>query len=287
MQLISHAGGARALLETTLPRDTVAFAWLGQAGFVVRHGGLRLLIDPYLSDHLARKYAGTEFPHTRMMPAPLDAAAVRDLDLVLCSHRHSDHADPGSLGPLADGNPACRFIVPRAELAAITPLGVPPPQLLPVNAGDILRVSEALEIRVLPAAHETLVVNADGEHHFLGFLLRLNGFTLYHSGDCVVYDGLVERLRQQPVDLALLPVNGRSERLRARGIPGNMTFAEAVALCRAAGIGTMIPHHFGMFAFNTADTTELRQQIDRLDTAPPRCRLPDPECYYEIQGPRP
>jgi len=269
-------------MDACLPGPTVALAWLGQAGFLVRHAGLRLLIDPYLSDHLARKYAGTEFPHTRMMPAALDAAAVRDLDLVLCSHRHGDHADPGSLGPLARGNPACRFIVPRAELAAITSLGVPQTQLLPVNAGDIVRVSEALEIQLLPAAHETLMLNAGGEHHFLGFLLRMNEFTIYHSGDCVVYQGLVERLRQQPVDLALLPVNGRSERLRERGIAGNMTFAEAVALCRAAGIGTMIPHHFGMFAFNTADPSELRQQIASLDAAAPQCLLPDVRCYYEL-----
>jgi L-ascorbate metabolism protein UlaG (beta-lactamase superfamily) len=282
MRLIPHAGGAQALLDACLPRQTVALAWLGQAGFVLRHAGLRLLIDPYLSDHLARKYAGTEFPHTRMMPPPLDAASAHDLDLVLCSHRHSDHMDPGSLGPLAQANPACRFVVPRAELAAITLPGVPQAQLIPVNAADILRVSDAIEIRVLPAAHETLMVNARGEHHFLGFLLRLNGVTLYHSGDTVVYQGLAGRLRQQPVDLALLPVNGRSERLRERGVPGNMTFAEAVDLCRAAGIGTMIPHHFGMFAFNTADPTELRQQIAGLDAAAPRCLLPDAQCYYEL-----
>jgi len=281
MQLISHAGGAQALLDAALPGPMVALAWLGQAGFVLRHAGLCLLIDPYLSDHLARKYAGTEYPHTRMMPPPLDAASVRNLDLVLCSHRHSDHADPGSLEALARGNPACRFIVPRAELAAITQLGVPLTQLVPVNAGDSLRVSKALEIQVLPAAHETLKLNSGGEHHFLGFLLRMNKITIYHSGDCVVYQGLVERLRQQPVDLALLPVNGRSERLSERGIAGNMTFPEAVELCRAAGIGAMIPHHFGMFAFNTVDPGELQQQIERLDAAAPRCLLPDVRCYYE------
>ena len=285
MPLTSHDGGARALLDAALSGSTVALAWLGQAGFLVRHAGLRLLIDPYLSDHLARKYAGTEFPHTRMMPAPLDAAAVRDLDLVLCSHRHSDHADPGSLGPLARGNPACRFIVPQAELAAITSLGVPQTQLLPVNAGDILRVSEALEIQVLPAAHETFMLNAGGAHHFLGFLLRMKEFTIYHSGDCVVYHGLVERLRQQPVDLALLPVNGRSERLRERGIAGNMTFREAVELCREAGIGSLIPHHFGMFAFNTADPAELQRQIECLDAAAPQCLLPDVRSYYELMEP--
>jgi hypothetical protein len=34
--------------------------WLGQSGFLVRHGGDFLLLDPYLSDSLTRKYAQTE-----------------------------------------------------------------------------------------------------------------------------------------------------------------------------------------------------------------------------------
>ncbi|MEI7953918.1 MAG: MBL fold metallo-hydrolase [Verrucomicrobiota bacterium] len=280
MRIISHAGGAQSLLDADLSGQAVGLAWLGQAGFLLRHAGLRVLIDPYLSDHLARKYAGTEFPHTRLMPPPIHADRLLDLDLVLCSHRHSDHADPGSLALLADANPACRFIVPRAELAAIAQLGVPQAQLVPVNTDDLLRVSDALEIRILPAAHESLMLNSHGEHYFLGFLLHLGQFTLYHSGDTLVYHGLAERLRQQPVDLALLPVNGRSEHLSQCGIAGNMTFSEAIDLCRVANIGNIIPHHFGMFAFNTADPTELRRQIERLGTASPRCLLPDVEWYY-------
>ncbi len=81
MDLSPQPGGARALLEANLPADAVGLAWLGQAGFVVRAGGQRLLIDPYLSDHLGRKYAGKEFPHIRLMPPPVDAGALRDLDL--------------------------------------------------------------------------------------------------------------------------------------------------------------------------------------------------------------
>ena len=76
MKLVSHPGGAKALCDVRLPDRAVGLAWLGQAGFALRHAHHRLLIDPYLSDHLARKYAGTEFPHTRMMPAPLEAGEV-------------------------------------------------------------------------------------------------------------------------------------------------------------------------------------------------------------------
>ncbi len=279
MEVIRQPGGARALLKASLPDETVGLAWLGQAGFALRHGELRVLMDPYLSDHLARKYAGTEFPPERMMPPPVKAEEIRDLDLVRCSHRHSDHTDPGSLPTLAANNPGCRFVVPRAEVDSVTSIGLPAARLIPANNGDAIHVSDTFAIHVLPSAHEMLKVNERGEHHFLGFVLRLGGLTLYHSGDCVVYDGLAERLRAWRIDLALLPVNGRRAALTSRGIMGNMTFDEARSLCLDAEIGTMIPHHFGMFAFNTVDPAELQRQAARTDVGL-RCLLPSTEEYF-------
>ena len=54
----------------SLPLDhgQVALWWLGQAGFAVRVGSHTFLIDPYLSDSLAKKYKGQQFTHQRMMP---------------------------------------------------------------------------------------------------------------------------------------------------------------------------------------------------------------------------
>ncbi len=34
--------------------------WLGQSGFLLAAAGRRVLLDPYLSDTLTAKYAGTE-----------------------------------------------------------------------------------------------------------------------------------------------------------------------------------------------------------------------------------
>ena len=53
-------------------------------------------------------------------------------------------------------------------------------------------------------------------------------------------------------------------------------------LCLAAGIGAMIPHHWGMFAFNSADPTELRRQIASLDSARLQCVLPEPGLFYTL-----
>ena len=40
--------------------------WLGQSGYLLQWQGKHLLIDPYLSDSLTKKYAETDKPHIRM-----------------------------------------------------------------------------------------------------------------------------------------------------------------------------------------------------------------------------
>jgi len=238
-----------------------SLAWLGQAGVFIRWGDFRLLIDPYLSDSLAKKYAGTQFPHRRMMPPPIQPASVANLDVVLCTHAHTDHMDPETLGPLVAASPRCRFVVPRAALNTAAERGAPGSRTIAMNAGEELLLAPGVRLYALASAHEELKTDDEGNHHFLGYVMDFEGSVLYHSGDCVPYPGLAEALAARSVQLAILPVNGRDAFRREHGILGNFTFAEAVNLCSEAGIGAMIPCHFGMFDFNTVDEAWLDQQI--------------------------
>jgi L-ascorbate metabolism protein UlaG (beta-lactamase superfamily) len=234
--------------------------WLGQAGFLLEGAGVRLVIDAYLSDSLAVKYRGKPYPHLRMRSPPVDPGALRDLDLVLATHGHTDHLDPGTLGPLAAASPACRFVVPAAHRALALSRGVPPQRLLPASALSTMDLG-AVRIHPIPSAHEDLSRDAAGEHLFLGYLVELGGATVYHSGDCVPYPDLPTHLARHRVDLALLPVNGRDARRSAAGIPGNFTLDEAMDLAAAARVGAVIGHHFGMFDFNTIDPAAARARI--------------------------
>jgi L-ascorbate metabolism protein UlaG (beta-lactamase superfamily) len=229
--------------------------WLGQAGFALSSDGCLVLIDPYLSDHLAVKYKGTDKPHVRLMPPPVRADEIPGVTVVLCTHRHGDHMDPVALPVLAKHNPACRFIVPKADVEQAEALGL---VVTGMNADETVTM-DGVTITAIAAAHEELKVNARGEHHWLGYIVRMGGKTIYHSGDCVPYEGLPERLATERIDVALLPVNGRG-----KGVPGNFTFEEAVALCRAARIPALVAHHFGMFAFNTVDEAELERKLAGL-----------------------
>jgi L-ascorbate metabolism protein UlaG (beta-lactamase superfamily) len=278
------AGGPRHVAATPPADGTIALAWLGQAGFLIRTATHTILVDPYLSDFLAKKYRGREFPHERLVPAPIAVDDITQLDLVLCTHRHSDHMDPETLAEIASRHPACRFVVPAADMDHTRNLSLPADRLLPIDAGETLAPSTGLSVDAVPAAHEALDRDAVGRCRFLGYVLRLAGLSLYHSGDTVVFPELPDRLTRLRVDCALLPVNGRDEFRSSRGVPGNMTSVEAISLCRTAGIPLLVPHHFGMFAFNTTSDTDLA--LLRGCTSP-RTLIPDLDHHLVLTPPHP
>ncbi len=248
-------------LEETLaaaPAKGVSLYWLGQAGFVIDAGGYRLVIDPYLSDSLAEKYRGRLYPHQRMMAAPVTTDSLGHVDLVLSTHQHTDHMDPLTLQPLLAARPAIKMVVPKAALEeALKRSGVSADRLHLIDAGESLAPLPDIKVTATRSAHETLERDAAGHYKFLGYVIEIGGVRLWHSGDTIPYDGMVEEVAALKPDIALLPVNGRSAELLANGVPGNLALAEAIDITRAIGARALVAHHFGMFSFNTADPAEI------------------------------
>ena len=103
---VRHGAELVEEIERTIPAPGSLCAWwLGQSGFLVKSRAGLLAIDLYLSEHLTRKYEATSRPHVRMTRAPLRGGDLRGVDLVLASHRHSDHLDPGPLPDLMAASP--------------------------------------------------------------------------------------------------------------------------------------------------------------------------------------
>ena len=228
--------------------------WLGQSGFLLQWRGRHALLDPYLSDSLTRKYAGTATPHVRMTARAIDPARLDFVDVASASHAHTDHMDPDTLRPILRANGRVALIVPEAvrELAAER-LGVAASSLIGLDGGASVEAG-GFRFTGVASAHETLERDGAGRSCYLGYVVQFGPWSIYHSGDTLLYEGLAEKLRPFAVDVALLPINGRAPERR---VAGNLDGREAAWLGRQMGARLVIPCHYEMFRFNTADPREF------------------------------
>jgi L-ascorbate metabolism protein UlaG (beta-lactamase superfamily) len=120
----------------------------------------------------------------------------------------------------------------------------------------------------VPAAHEAL------SPEYAGYIVQAGAFRIYHSGDTILYEGIVDRLRPFNVDLALLPINGRAPERR---VAGNLDAREAAQLAKGIGARVVVPCHYEMFEFNTASPDDFVSACESL--AQPFHLLQAGECY--------
>jgi L-ascorbate metabolism protein UlaG (beta-lactamase superfamily) len=235
--------------------------WLGQSGFLVSDGEVFALLDPYLSDSLTAKYANTDKPHVRMTRRVIDPRRLDFVSVVTSSHNHTDHLDADTILPLKEVNPDLRIIVPEANRQFVSErLGIDHAELIGMTDGQTsLRCG--LVFIAVPAAHETIERDKDGRCRYLGFIIKIGPYTIYHSGDTLLYDGMAERLRPLEIDIAILPINGSAPERR---VAGNMNGREAAWLAKQIGAWLVIPCHYDMFEFNTASPDEFVAECQRL-----------------------
>lgn len=235
-------GGARLLEEIKakqIPAGGLGIWWLGQASFAVKANGCTIYIDPFLMPHASR-----------LVPPAFPAESVDNADLVLCTHDHLDHIDPVALPAIARASSRAKVLVPGIAREKVVGLGVPRERVV-VPPVDVAVGHGPASVTAIPAAHEELDYSPEGSYPYLGYVVRLGGVTLYHSGDCTLYEGLAERLKTHRPDVALLPINGHDWYRTKAGTIGNMGYREAADLAHDVGIDLVIPMHFGMFRGNT------------------------------------
>jgi L-ascorbate metabolism protein UlaG (beta-lactamase superfamily) len=218
-----------------------------------------LAVDLYLSEHLTTKYQGTSRPHVRMTKPTIHGQDLLDVDLVLASHKHSDHFDPGTLPELMAVSRAI-LVMPESIRDHAIAMGLPEDRLAGLDAGDCVEHA-GFRVRAVPAAHEGLDTDALGRHLYLGYVVESEGLRVYHSGDSLAYDTLAAQLGRQRLDVMFLPINSRDP---ARGVPGNMTAEEAVDLARTVQPRFVVPHHYDMFTFNTVSVDVFIDEARRL-----------------------
>ncbi len=235
--------------------------WLGQSGFLLQWKKQRVLIDPYLSDSLTKKYAATDKPHTRMSELVIRPELLKNISIVTSSHNHTDHLDAETLVPVLKNNPAINFIIPEANRNFVIQR-VECEKNYPVGLNDRQQVTmDGFTFHGIPARHNEIERDETGHCKYMGYVIEFGDHRIYHSGDTLWFEGMVDLLKPFVVDVALLPINGDKPE---RKVAGNLNGKEAAQLGKAIQAKTVIPCHYDMFTFNTADVDDFVKEAQRI-----------------------
>lgn len=226
--------------------------WLGQAGFLIETNETRLVIDLFLS------------PIKGRIPSPFDVSKLGRIDWALATHEHLDHWDGPALAELHELCPKLGVVVPEPMTGIARDAGFSSENIM----GAVPDVPFALgDVRVMPvrSAHARHVADGYGfgvaSGQFLGYCLTIGGVVIYHSGDTVCYPGMIDRLRRERVQVALLPINGRDFFREQADIVGNFTEREAAEVAGQIGATTFIPMHYDAMPGNRGDVGVAAREV--------------------------
>lgn len=254
---------------------SLGFYGLGQVSVALRGPTGTIYIDPYLTD-----YGGPEGQRLPRNFSPSMAPSdVTNANHVLVTHDHVDHFDPETLGPLSHASPGARFHGSHTcdfNLAGIDSTRAEIPVV-----GEPFSAAGA-RVTAIPSAHTELDYSERG-YAYLGYIIEWNGVTVYHAGDTVVYQGLIERLGRWSIDVMLFPINGRDYFRTQRGVIGNADYRETAELAETLDVDVTIPTHYDLVSGNTQNPAYF---VDYLYSLNPNRRhhlLRPSELFYYVK----
>lgn len=210
--------GGRSQLEVT---------YVGHATVLMEIDQRLIITDPVLRDRftLLRRH-GLALEGTGREPS--------QVQIVLLSHMHYDHADPPSIRRLPF---QATLIAPRG--AGLYLQSRVPQPIIEMSPGESLRIGQ-LTIHATPAAHSGSRPLQGLSSSAMGYIVE-GSSTVYFAGDTDLFDEMEQIGRDFDLDLALLPVAGYGPRTP----PGHLnprTAARALNMLRPR---VVIPIHWG------------------------------------------
>ncbi len=216
--------------DDTRTRPELNLTWHGHATALIEIDGVRLLTDPVMRDRVG--------PLVRVGP-PLPADAGRDIDAVLLSHLHADHADRRSLRML---DPHTPVIAPVGAAAWLRGQGLD--DVRELEPGAMTTVG-GLTVTATPARHDGRRWPYGRRADSIG-LVAAGSLSLYFAGDTDLFDEM--SAMAGAIDLALLPVSGWGPTLG----PGHLDPERAALAAAMIAPRVAVPIHWGTLALPSA-----------------------------------
>ncbi|MBN2552624.1 MAG: metal-dependent hydrolase [Spirochaetales bacterium] len=208
-----------------MPRLT----YLGHAAFLVEGSKASIVIDPFLSGN----------PLATVRPQEIK------VDYVLLTHGHGDHLGDGI--EIAKANKAT-IVAPNELALYCSSKGA---QIHPMHIGGAHEFPFG-RVKLTIAHHGSVAPDGTYTGNPCGFLVTMDGKTLYHTGDTgLFYDmKLIGEMNQ--IDLAVLPI----------GDNFTMGIEDAVKAAEFLRARMYIPMHFKTFEVIDVEPAEFVKQAE-------------------------
>lgn len=239
----------REIKETHIPETMAALWYIGQMGIVVKWNGLTVCFDPVLND-----LYHPDKSSRRNYEVPFAPEEFLGVDYAVCSHNHKDHMNTETLKPLWKANPKMKIIVPEPERESLIGAGIGEEGVIGARAGEeMVLKAGGRECLLCPvaAAHEEYITDEHGNQKHLGYVMKCKDLHIYHAGDTMVTQKLIEDVRAHgPIAVACIPVNGVDFERHSRGIIGNMDCRDGAYFASQIDADMTLPMHTDMVMGN-------------------------------------
>ncbi len=198
--------------------------WIGQAGLLFETAGKKILVDPYLSDSVAK----VEPANARRIPINESLFEIKP-DVIVITHNHLDHLDKETLRRFLTAESQTLVLVPDGGWQEVRKFGGRKNNYVLFNNGTAWTEEYAV-FRAVKAEHS--------DANAIGVILSAEGKSVYVTGDTLYSERVFESLPATPIDLLFLPVNG---------VGNNMNPRDAYRFAERVGAKKNVPIHIGMF----------------------------------------
>lgn len=174
--------------------------YVGNAGFMIEVGDKKILIDAL--------FKGSEssylLPQEVQDKLALTQAPFDDVDLVLVTHAHGDHVNRDLVRQHLQNNPRAMFASTRQLVEMLDGCEDRCIAFKPTKEESESRVINDINIEAFSLPHGT-----DAEIINIGFLISVNGVTIFQTGDADFYQFTFEEFRslglpEKEIDLVLI-----------------------------------------------------------------------------------
>ena len=216
--------------------NTLSFTWLGHSTFLFKSpGGKRILIEPFVASNPS---------------CPESAKKLGELDLILITHGHSDHAADAVSIARSSG---AQVVAPYEVSVWLGQKGLK--NVTGMNPGGTLKAL-GLSIIMVPAMHSSSI-EEDGKIVYLGvatgYVITFeDGLTIYYSGDTSIFGDMKLIGEMYHPTIAFLPI----------GDLYTMGPEQAAKACELLGVKQVVPMHYGTFPFLTGTPARLRELVE-------------------------